>query len=86
MAGSKKTDSNPGMIKDITPVKVLEQCFGPGCAPLVLRGVDPEAAHAFYHQIWLATETLQERVGPDSAMKFLVKVLTRLNEQLQAAP
>lgn len=66
-----------------TPIKVLEKCFGPGCDPIFLRGVDPDAAHAFYHQVWVAIDALQKRLGPRATMEFLLKVLNRLNESLR---
>ena len=84
MARSKETDSS--ISKSVGAVKILEEVFGPGCEPFFLRGVDPEAAHAFYHQIWLATEALQEKLGPEATIKFLRKVLSRLNEKLPANP
>jgi hypothetical protein len=86
VAHSKETDSHARISKSVTAVKILEESFGPGCEALFLRGVDPEAAHAFYHQIWVATETLQGKLGPEKTMKFLRKVLSRLNEKLQPTP
>jgi hypothetical protein len=86
MTSSKKNDSLASVSKSVGAVKILEECFGPGCEPLFLRGVDPEAAHAFYHQIWLATEALQEKLGPEATMKFLRKVLSTLNDKLHPTP
>jgi hypothetical protein len=86
VASSKEKDSQANISKSVSAVKLLEGCFGPGCDPIFLRGVDPEAAHAFYHQVWLATETLQKKLGSEATMKFLRKVLSRLNEKLPANP
>ena len=66
-----------------TPIGVLEKCFGPGCDPIFLGGVDAIAAHSFYHRVWVATEALQSKLGPEATMKFLQKVLNRLNESLK---
>jgi hypothetical protein len=84
VARSKETASS--ISKSVGSVKILEEAFGPGCGPSFLGGVDPEAAHAFYHQIWLATEALEKKLGPEATTKFLRKALSRLNEKLPANP
>jgi hypothetical protein len=67
-----------------TPIGVLEKCYGPGCDPKFLGGVDPKAAHLFYHRVWVATGALQSELRqPKAAMEFLQKVLNRLNESLK---
>lgn len=80
MARSKKLDSRATVGKGATAI--LEATFGPGCDKRTLGTIDATAAHAFYHQVLVATETLEGKVGPGPTMKFLRKVLNRLNEKL----